>query len=128
MASANRTWGEERIAAELLVKLGIRVSPLTVRRYMPTGSASRRNAVAAMERFLRGDLGDVPSVLRLRRVGGGHPTDSAWNVTEQTAPASMRAVIEAPGVARDRAYLTGRSISGGIRAPGQRADGTAYWK
>jgi putative transposase len=33
MAAANRTWGEERIAAELLVKLGIRVSPRTVRRY-----------------------------------------------------------------------------------------------
>jgi len=26
MAAANRTWGEERIASELLVKLGIRVS------------------------------------------------------------------------------------------------------
>jgi putative transposase len=37
MATANRTWGEERIASELLVKLGIRVSPRTVRRYMPTG-------------------------------------------------------------------------------------------
>jgi putative transposase len=36
MATANRTWGEERIAAELLVKLGIRVSPRTVRRYMPS--------------------------------------------------------------------------------------------
>jgi len=35
MATANRTWGEERIAAELLVKLGIQVSPRTVRRYMP---------------------------------------------------------------------------------------------
>jgi transposase InsO family protein len=41
MATANRTWGEERIAAELLVKLGIRVSPRTVRRYMPTGTAPR---------------------------------------------------------------------------------------
>jgi transposase InsO family protein len=39
MAEANRTWGEERIASELLVKLGIRVSPRTVRRYMPTGRA-----------------------------------------------------------------------------------------
>src|SRR5262249_6939210 len=36
MASASHTWGEERIAAELLVKLGIRVSPRTVRRYLPT--------------------------------------------------------------------------------------------
>jgi putative transposase len=34
MARANRTWGEERIAAELLLKLGIAVSPRTVRRYM----------------------------------------------------------------------------------------------
>jgi putative transposase len=36
MAASNRTWGEERIANELLVKLGIRVSPRTVRRYMPS--------------------------------------------------------------------------------------------
>ncbi len=35
MARNNPVWGEERIAAELLVKLGIRVSPRTVRRYMP---------------------------------------------------------------------------------------------
>jgi putative transposase len=34
VARANRTWGEERIAAELLLKLGISVSPRTVRRYM----------------------------------------------------------------------------------------------
>src|SRR5881296_1021920 len=35
MATQNRTWGEERIADELLVKIGIRISPRTVRRYMP---------------------------------------------------------------------------------------------
>ena len=35
MAESNPTWGEERIASELLLKLGIRVSPRTVRRYMP---------------------------------------------------------------------------------------------
>ena len=34
MTRANQTWGEERIAAELLLKLGIAVSPRTVRRYM----------------------------------------------------------------------------------------------
>jgi transposase InsO family protein len=34
MANANRTWGEERIAAELLLKLGISLSARTVRRYM----------------------------------------------------------------------------------------------
>jgi putative transposase len=37
MARANATWGEERIAAELQLKLGISVSPRTVRRYMPRG-------------------------------------------------------------------------------------------
>lgn len=38
MAEQNVTWGEERIAAEILLKLGIRVSPRTVRRYMPKGT------------------------------------------------------------------------------------------
>ena len=35
MANQNHLWGEERIANELLVKLGIRVSPRTVRKYLP---------------------------------------------------------------------------------------------
>jgi putative transposase len=35
MARENPGWGEERIANELLVKLGIEVSPRTVRKYMP---------------------------------------------------------------------------------------------
>ena len=34
MAIENGSWGEERIADELLVKLGIRVSPRTIRKYM----------------------------------------------------------------------------------------------
>ncbi len=35
MATQNPTWGEERIADELLLKIGIQISPRTVRRYMP---------------------------------------------------------------------------------------------
>jgi len=35
MALSNPSWGEERIANELLLKLGIRVSPRTVRKYIP---------------------------------------------------------------------------------------------
>jgi transposase InsO family protein len=35
MAQDNPSWGEERIANELLLKLGLRVSPRTVRNYMP---------------------------------------------------------------------------------------------
>jgi putative transposase len=34
MARDNPTWGQERIANELLLKLGLRVSPRTVRKYM----------------------------------------------------------------------------------------------
>ena len=34
MAQDNPTWGQERIANELLLKLGLRVSPRTVRKYM----------------------------------------------------------------------------------------------
>ena len=40
VAGGNPTWGEERIAAELLLKLGIRLSPRTVRRYMPEDQGS----------------------------------------------------------------------------------------
>jgi putative transposase len=35
MARENPSWGEERIANELLLKLGLRVSPRTVRKYLP---------------------------------------------------------------------------------------------
>jgi hypothetical protein len=35
MAAENPLWGQEKIANELLVKLGIRVSPRTVAKYMP---------------------------------------------------------------------------------------------
>lgn len=42
MVRENPTWGEERIAAELLLKLGIRVSARTVRRYMPFDTGPRK--------------------------------------------------------------------------------------
>ena len=46
MAQDNLTWGEERIANELLLKLGLRVSPRTVRKYMPKrGDYSRGQRV-----------------------------------------------------------------------------------
>jgi len=34
MAVNDPIWGEERIADELLLKIGIRISPRTIRRYM----------------------------------------------------------------------------------------------
>jgi putative transposase len=46
MARENPTWGEERIADELALKLGIRVAPRTIGKYLdffrPRGSASLR--------------------------------------------------------------------------------------
>ena len=59
MAAANRTWGEEGIAAELLVKLGIRVSPRTVRRYMPSRSPRARRGTQAWSTFVRNHAGSV---------------------------------------------------------------------
>ena len=35
MARENPSWGQERIANEVLLKLGLRVSPRTVRKYLP---------------------------------------------------------------------------------------------
>ena len=40
MARANPSWGEERIANELRLKLGLRVSPRTVRKYLPKWPAA----------------------------------------------------------------------------------------
>ena len=46
MARENPAWGEERIADELSLKLGVRVSPRTVRKYLeidrPCGRDSQR--------------------------------------------------------------------------------------
>src|SRR5450631_2882157 len=41
LARENPLWGEERIANELLLKLGIRLSPRTVRKYLPRRPTGR---------------------------------------------------------------------------------------
>jgi putative transposase len=51
MAYENATWGEERIAHELLLKLGLRVSPRTVRKYMPKRFDRRRNSGIPSQRW-----------------------------------------------------------------------------
>ena len=53
MAGANRTWGEERIANELLLKLGIRVSPRTVRRHMRSRPSRPIPGTQAWSTFVR---------------------------------------------------------------------------
>src|SRR3984893_7464147 len=51
IANENPLWGEERIANELLLKLGMRVSPRTVNKYLPRRPRGRP----------RGDLRGRPS-------------------------------------------------------------------
>jgi hypothetical protein len=53
MASENPLWGEERIANELLLKLGLRVSPRTVRKYMPKRPPGRPRGDQRWSTFLR---------------------------------------------------------------------------
>jgi putative transposase len=56
MTHENPTWGEERIANELLIKIGLRVSPRTVRKYMPTRldhGRSRRISCQRWRTFVR---------------------------------------------------------------------------
>jgi putative transposase len=53
LATENALWGEERIANELLLKLGLRVSPRTVRKYMPKRPPSRPRGDQRWSTFLR---------------------------------------------------------------------------
>ena len=52
-ASENPLWGEERIANELLLKLGIKVSPRTVRKYLPRRPRGRPRGDMRWRTFLR---------------------------------------------------------------------------
>jgi len=45
MGSENPTWGEERIANELFLKLGIQISPRTVRKYLPPRPPGRPRGI-----------------------------------------------------------------------------------
>jgi len=53
MATENPLWGEERIANELLLKLGLGVSPRTVRKYMPKRPLGRPRGDQRWSTFLR---------------------------------------------------------------------------
>lgn len=62
MAEDNPTWGQERIANELLLKLGLRVSPRTVRKYMSShcvGSPGKSCSSQRWSTFIRNHAKDV---------------------------------------------------------------------
>jgi hypothetical protein len=62
IANENPSWGEERIANELLLKIGIGVSPRTASKYLPRRPRGRP----------RGDL-RCPTFVRLHAHGIGRP-------------------------------------------------------
>src|SRR5262245_38572840 len=51
MAWENSSWGEERIANELWLKLGLRVSPRTIRKYLPKRLNPERGKRATTQRW-----------------------------------------------------------------------------
>ena len=59
MSRDNSLWGEERIANELLVKLGIKVSPRTVRKYMRRKPGRGPRGDQRWRTFLRNHAADI---------------------------------------------------------------------
>jgi transposase InsO family protein len=53
IANESPSWGEERIANELLLKIGIRVSPRTVNKYLPRRPRGRPRVNLCWSAFLR---------------------------------------------------------------------------
>jgi len=53
MATENPLWGQERIAHELLVKLGMQVSPRTVSKYMPKRAPGQPRGDQRWSTFLK---------------------------------------------------------------------------
>jgi hypothetical protein len=75
MAIENPLWGQERIADELLLKLGIRVSPRTVAKYMPRPTPGLPRGNQRWSTFLRNrakpwtPIADMLAKIDLRREG-----------------------------------------------------------
>jgi hypothetical protein len=75
MATENPLWGEERIANELLLKLAVRVSPRTVRKYVPKRPPGKPRGDQRWSTFLRNhakailacDLNSVSTIPRAYR-------------------------------------------------------------
>ena len=67
MARENPVWGEERIAYELLVKLGIQVSPRTVRKYMQKWQGGQPRGDQRWSTFLKNHAKVAPRARRVDR-------------------------------------------------------------
>jgi hypothetical protein len=63
MSHDNPTWGEERIANELKLKLGIRVSPRTVSKYLPRKRPGGGGTDQRWATFLRNQAKGIVAVV-----------------------------------------------------------------
>ena len=61
MTRENLLWGEERVANELFLKLGLQVSPRTVRKYMPKEPSRGPRNDQRWVTFLRNNAGEIPA-------------------------------------------------------------------
>jgi putative transposase len=131
MARANATWGEERIAAELRLKLGLSVSPGTVRRYIGrSGRPHNRRSSQQWSTFVRNHAGAMLAcdffvtftatfrtryVLVVLEVGTRRIVH--WNVTEHPTAEwtvqQFRAIV--PAIKRNASSFTIATAS--IRRP-----------
>jgi hypothetical protein len=87
MARDNLTWGQRRIANELRLKLGLRVSPRTIRKYMPTHldrAPGRRMLAQRWRTFVRNHAWDL--------IASGMVSDLARGV--QALAARMRWLLQ----------------------------------
>jgi hypothetical protein len=95
MARENPYWGEERIANELLLKLGLRVSPRTVRKYLPgvwtaVGlTVPRRNAGGPLSTITPKRSWPVISARWSQRPFGFSMSLSLWNMPPDASYTSM---------------------------------------
>ena len=139
MAMENPLWGEERIANELLVKLGIRVSPRTVGKYMPKRPPGRPRGDQRWSTFLKNHAKAilacdffvaVTATFRMLYVFAviEHGTCRLAHVNVTTNPSAdwtlrqLRAVVGEEGGHRylihDRDRIFGKHLDGSIRALG----------
>jgi hypothetical protein len=148
MAKANRTWGEERIAAEVLLKPGISLSPRNVRRYMRRPRPIRRGArTQTWSTFVRNHAREVLGcdffvtvTARFRLVyvfvilDMGTRRIVHWNATEHpTAEWTLqqfRACVTGDGphrfVIHDRDSIFSSALDRGLTAMGLRVLKTPY--
>jgi hypothetical protein len=114
MARANLTWGQRRLANELRLKLGLRISPRTIRKYMPkhfNRAPGHRMPAQRWRMFLRNHAWDLivrgvaadltrgvqavsARIIRLLQYWPGRSGVSAWQETAPRDAVSLALLID----------------------------------